>query len=531
MDDFDPNKNYNEKELDVLLLLPQPKKYEEIDKFVKIEPPTPPILKYDSEIVYMKKFWENYADELSNYESNECNKCVRVFTKNRDCHRHVMAHFDSGEYTKFDCSRCMKNYSTYEALKKHHSRGMCYLSSEFPKQTQFVVMCLRENPQQEPSSKICSNCNEFTDIRQSKVHIHFLSCVKFPYSCPKCSTLFTTYKIARIHFENYCDGNFRYFRYYYEKITPPNVDEKEKEWTEDEMLELIKTNSAGQMKTLLSERLPPNACLSVGQSENLRSRDNHYNNYAITIRRAELEPYMTLNEMVTFRTWRRYYALLYEYLLQRETNDPDGELYAEFGNKMNPQKCERPKKTEENFKADRPYFVYIKATRKKWSWADAKKFYNDDEESKQQDATVKARAGPLAAYKITSATVSRALEAIKTTSSLSSLPTQITPAKSYAANTRVSAEMVAKAKAAKATTSASSSKTSTEIASTSKSSASSSKTSTEIASTSKSSASSSKSRTTIASTSKHSSDSDDDDYIIPIKKKRVISILDSSDSE
>ncbi|KAG5666137.1 hypothetical protein PVAND_017718 [Polypedilum vanderplanki] len=417
-----------------------------------------------------------------------------------------MSHFDSGEYTKFDCIRCMKNYSTYEALKKHHLRGMCYLSSEFPKQTQFVTMCLSENPQQDPSSKVCSNCNLFSDIRPSKMHIHFLACVKFPYSCPTCKTLFTTYKNARIHFENYCDGTFRNFRYYYEKITPPDINEKKKEWTEEEMLQRIRTDSASQMRKLLNDRLPPNSFLSVGQTRNMRRRDNQYNTYAVTIRRAEFDPFMPFDEMITFRTWRRYYALLYEYLLQRETIDQDGELHDEFGERMNPQKYERPSKNEENVKPDRPYFVYIKATRKKWTFADSNKFYNDDEESREQDATVKERAGPPSAYKITSARVTRTLEAIKATSSLSSLPTKAAPVKSYAAKTRVTAAMVAKAKVP---ATASSSKASTSNNTTSSSSH------------------------HYSSNLKHNlikSDSDDDD-IVPTKKKRVMAIKEYSDSD
>jgi hypothetical protein len=116
------------------------------------------------------------------------------------------------------------------------------------------------------------------------------------------------------------------------------------------------------------KRFPADALMLFGMTENLKKRDHMYNIFDTVYRRHTLDPFMDLNEQILFSCWSEYDALLFEYLIQRSTINESGELYAEFGESVNQQKIPRPQRTEENTKKNKPFFVYVKMTKRAWTW-------------------------------------------------------------------------------------------------------------------------------------------------------------------
>ncbi|KAG5674846.1 hypothetical protein PVAND_004791 [Polypedilum vanderplanki] len=355
-------------------------------KFKRIEPDIPPIKELPGEACYQKKFWENYKDELklNAFGSNSCTTCGKFYAKPKDNRRHTMTHFDSEIYDKFNCTRCFRNFATYQALK-NHIPDRCFISSEFPKHDFFIRMCLAENPQQKYDATTCSNCKKEFKVENYKsvtsipyyTRIHFASCIRFPYHCPTCDSTFSKYTSARIHYEQGCDGDTKLLRHYHEKITPPSFDDIDKEWNEEMMMNLMRLETLPHLRKLIA-RYPVGSLLLIGQTQDVRKRDKQYNVYKVTVRRAELEPYLNLNDIIVFRAWSRFDVLLFEYLLQYNLVDEDGEFFEEFGELMNKQTYTRPIKTEENSEKNRPYYVYVKATKKPWTLADANNWYHEE---------------------------------------------------------------------------------------------------------------------------------------------------------
>jgi hypothetical protein len=381
---------YTKDELRKLLgLYREPKKKTVFLRYKRFEPDTPLIEKYDTEDQYMQRMWLDYGDELPPYKTKICNigPCTHISGNFRDARRHAIKHLDSSTHDKFLCPRCEQNFGSHKSLRYHGNLGRCFRQSDFPSQRHFNLLCLAEHPQQAVEAKRCHKCG-FRGKSASNVHKHFVECVRFPIVCPRCDSVFVQYYTARLHYENTCDGTYENRRYYYEQITPPPLEEKEKKWSEREMMEYIRRITIPQLRRLIA-RFPPGALLLIGQTENVRIRDQRYNIHAVTIRRAELEPFMELNEMILFRCWTRYDALLFEYLLQHHTIDESGEFHGEFGDRVNHQFHTRPTQTEENTQNSQPYYVYLKATRQPWSWADARHFYHED----MPEATA-SQAGP-----------------------------------------------------------------------------------------------------------------------------------------
>jgi hypothetical protein len=251
-------KALTEAELDVLLGLHQHKTYEAITRYVQIEPEGEIITKYDDERTYMDTFWETYKDEVPDFNALDCMECrkrgkIMIFTEVRDSRRHAMTHFEKKSYIRFNCPRCYKNYGNYKSLLKHASLNQCFLTSNFPPVRHFVDLCLEENPQQDPKARDCSRCGLI--FRSPAVtHDHFVECIRFPIVCPACETEFTQYKTARIHFETDCDGTKKSFsRYYYEKLTPPPIEDRE---GNDEVYSRVYHPSAASSHRSLPTRRP-----------------------------------------------------------------------------------------------------------------------------------------------------------------------------------------------------------------------------------------------------------------------------------
>jgi hypothetical protein len=169
----------------------------------------------------------------------------------------------------------------------------------------------------------------------------------------------------------------RFHRYYFEHIIPPPIEEFHKKWSDDEMMAFIREFTLPQIRRFLM-RFPAGALLIIGQTKDVKQRNADYNSYAVVYRHSDVQPFIEYNDMITFRCWTRYEALRFEYLLLYHTLDPEGEFYSEFQEHVNKQSYNIPTQTEENSEPTRPHFVYLKATKKNWTWADATDFFHEE---------------------------------------------------------------------------------------------------------------------------------------------------------
>lgn len=164
-----------------------PKKKDIINyrKIVKFQPKMPFITEFKADLEYQRNFYDNYVNQNEqDFNAKQCSRCGQKDKPYR-IRIHFMKHFDSMQFVKYRCERCFKNYARLDRLRSHADNGQCFIDlSEYPQKSYFIDKVLRENPQQNPSSKICSKCClTFTTVNDCKKH--FMSCLRIGYPCCK----------------------------------------------------------------------------------------------------------------------------------------------------------------------------------------------------------------------------------------------------------------------------------------------------------------------------------------------------------
>lgn len=317
--------------------------------FFKRTEPESEFLKVLPNKTFHKHFFARYGDEIEqNFDDMRCSVCGQRSSSAANARTHLMSHFDSNRYTKFYCERCQQNYPSYNGISGH------------------------------------ANCGKMGFAIPNECRRHFISCVRFAIECPKCGNQYSKYSNARHHYERECKDSKNEHRYYKEKINAPDMSEKEKEWSEEEMMEFIRAKTLPKLRNF-AKRFPPGALMLFGQTEFPKIRDAQYNMFKAVYRRDTLSPFMDINEQFIFECWSRFDALLFEFLIQRHTIDEDGEFYAEFGAHVNQQEHHRPTFTEEIGVKDKPYYCYIKMTKKPWVMVDGHKGRNRRAEKKMNE--------------------------------------------------------------------------------------------------------------------------------------------------
>jgi hypothetical protein len=148
----------------------------------------------------------------------------------------------------------------------------------------------------------------------------------------------------------------------------PPESEKNKIWTETSMMEFIRERTLPKLRHHRT-RFPSEALMLFGKTTNPRDRDGVYHNFAAVFRRHEITPFMDINEQILFKCWSDYDSLLFEFLMQYNTIDENGEFFTEFGSTVNKQTYHRPIPSEKSTLKLKAHYVYIKMTRKPWTTA------------------------------------------------------------------------------------------------------------------------------------------------------------------
>lgn len=282
-----------------------------------------------------------------------------------------MVHFDKSSYKKFNCPRCLRNYSNYDELKMHGFRDKCNFESKYPPQRFFVDKALLESGM--VRGKFCTGCNknfEFVYMFDE----HLISCLRLHFPCYKCSAKFAQYKPARIHNER-CDGtgigaNKNIF-YGDDKVDLPAQELKSKTWTEEEMMEVIRKVVVPKLNWLFS-MYEEGALGLIGMTKRMSKRMADYNLSWQVYGRDETTKYLELQDCVLFSCWNRYTALQFEYLCQRHTILKGGDFFDIFGTRMNQQAVCKPSIFPGSLD-EQAHYVYFRATRKPFKLSDIKK--------------------------------------------------------------------------------------------------------------------------------------------------------------
>lgn len=335
--------------------------------FKAIEPESKIIGNYGTESAYATKFFDKYVDKKEQpHDGLVClfNGCNQKFSHACHMRTHYMRHFNKS-YDKYKCERCGKNYDAFTGLKDHVKNSKCKLTSDFPLAKHFIDKLLAAYPQQGRKAIICFKCGKDTYKSPYECQMHVLSCVHMDIQCIKCGRGFVAYPNARKHYEE-CknDGKDTKKANFIDKVKAP-TDDDEKYWTYAMMRQYMREHTVEKLEALFN-RFPKGALGIIGMAGNPINRFTYYRNFPQIYHRSEANPYLDNDELILFRCWSRQHALMYEYLLQRHTILPDGELYKQFGLRMNQQQVAKPKLPASEKKA---HYVYFQATRQPFTFA------------------------------------------------------------------------------------------------------------------------------------------------------------------
>jgi hypothetical protein len=323
------------------------------------------------EKVFLLKFFKRYvgSEGAQKFNALNCSICEKRFKKSVDCLRHFITHFPN--HIKFDCPGCGKNFTSLHRLRDHTEKSKDCTDEDYPEEKFFHHDCLDDHPEQAWMDLKCSICGKQHD-EPYHCRDHFMTCVKYTFECPLCGTIRTAYRTAKEHFLE-CSGEapHRKYGFFRDHPTPPPIADKSKQYTQDEMMTMIETDTLPQIDRL-RERYPKGALMTIGMTVDPMTRDRHYNQQAAVYRKVEADPPLRVDEQILFKVYSRFSALQFEYLVQYHLGDSEGKFYEKYGKFMNEQQRIEPKNAVDN---ERAHYVYIKFTKIPFIW----KHYDDDD--------------------------------------------------------------------------------------------------------------------------------------------------------